>query len=150
MSFKIDLKSLQSAKDAHKYLIDDHFFEAIDNSLVQKGNLDAIVQVSKTTGGEFCVQIDIAGKVSVPCDLCLDEMEVPIDVAEEVRVKFGPEDSETDTHVIVSESRGILDVAPLIYDYIVLAIPIHHVHADGQCNEKMSEQLKKYLVNSDL
>lgn len=149
MSYKIDLKSLPSEKDAHEYLIDDHFFDTIDNSLVKRGRLDAVVKISQVTDDEFRVQFRICGTVFQPCDLCLDEMEIPVDITEEVKVKFGEEATETDTHIIVPENEGILDVAPLIYDFIVLSIPIHHVHPNGQCNEKMAEQLKKYLVSDD-
>lgn len=149
MSYKIDLKSLPSEKEAHEYLIDDHFFDNIDNSIVRKGRLNAVVEISQVTGDEFRVLFRIGGKVFLPCDLCLDEMEIPVDIAEEVKVKFGKEAAETDTHIIVPENEGILDVAPLIYDYIVLSVPIHHVHPQGYCNESMAEQLKKYLVSDD-
>lgn len=150
MSYKIDLKSPASIKQAHEYLIDDHFFDTIDNSLVKKGKLNAVVEISQVTDDEFRMQLRIGGKVFLPCDLCLDEMEIPVNIEDEVKVKIGNEATETETHIIVPETECTLDVAPLIYDYIVLSVPIHHVHPEGQCNRNMAEQLKKYLVSDDL
>jgi uncharacterized metal-binding protein YceD (DUF177 family) len=146
MSYKINLKTIQSAL-TNRYVIDDRFFEAIGKSLVQKGSLNAVVDVAPEKNGEFNVHIAIDGAVIIPCDRCLDDMEFPIACENDVQVKLGFDAGETDTHIIVDESEGLFDVAPLIYDYIVLSIPIHHVHAEGQCNAAMTEQLKNYLVN---
>lgn len=146
MSYKINLKTLHSAMTSG-YVIDDRFFAAVGNSLVQQGNLNATIEVVPGREEEYKVHVAIEGTVVVPCDMCLDNMELPVACENDVLVKLGPAAGETDSHVIVDENDGVLDVAPLIYDFIVLSIPIHHAHADGECNAAMTEQLKNYLVN---
>ena len=77
------------------------------------------------------------------CDLCLDDMDQPIDSDNQLLVKLGQENSEDDELIVVDENEGILDTAWFIYEFIALAIPIRHVHAPGKCNAAMTETLKK-------
>jgi uncharacterized metal-binding protein YceD (DUF177 family) len=36
-----------------------------------------------------------------------------------------------------------------LYEFVVLAIPIKHVHAPGKCNKQMSAKLKKHTAKSE-
>ena len=146
MPYKIDLNTLRTALIS-RYTIDDHFFEAVGNSIVKNGDLKATIEITPKREKEFNVHFDIRGTITVPCDLCLDDMKLPVDIKKDILVKLGHDVGETDTHLVVNESEGQLDAAPIIYDFIVLSIPIRRVHADGECNTMMSEQLKNYLVN---
>ena len=58
-------------------------------------------------------------------------------------VKLGTVNSEEDDVIVVDEDEGILDTSWLIYESIVLAIPIKHVHAPGKCNPVMSKALEE-------
>ncbi len=44
----------------------------------------------------------------------------------------------------IPDSDNFLNVAYMIYDTVVLAIPIKHVHPMGKCNRQMSAILKKH------
>ena len=44
----------------------------------------------------------------------------------------------------MAEDEGILDVAWFIYEFIVVNIPIKHVHAPGKCNTAMIELLEEH------
>lgn len=80
----------------------------------------------------------------VPCDICLDPVEQPIETTQRLEVKLGKENSEEDDLVTVAEDEGILDVAWYLYEFIALAIPIKHVHAPGKCNPAMVRALEEY------
>jgi len=43
----------------------------------------------------------------------------------------------------VDENEGILDLSWFIYEFIMLAIPIKHVHAPGKCNSVMMQKLEE-------
>ena len=53
------------------------------------------------------------------------------------------EPSDDDEVITVDESKPVLDTAWLIYESIVLAVPIRHVHQPGDCNVSMSEKLEE-------
>ena len=82
--------------------------------------------------------------VLVPCDICLELMEQPIETTQRLEVRLGTENSEEDDLVTVAEDEGILDVAWLIYELTALAIPVRHVHAPGKCNPAMIRVLEEH------
>jgi uncharacterized metal-binding protein YceD (DUF177 family) len=61
-------------------------------------------------------------------------------------VKFGEQFSEEDEIVIVPESDGGINIAWFLYEFIVLNIPMKHVHATGECNKTMVGKLKKHII----
>jgi len=140
--FKINLKGLTDEVTALDYDLDDQFFEALDGSEVKQGTLHVSVSIRKTSGF-FELQFHTEGTVTVTCDRCLDDMEQPIEANNRLVVKLGAAYSEEDDVITVLEDEGILDTSWLIYEFVVLAIPIKHVHAPGKCNPAMSQVLEE-------
>ena len=145
-SFKIDLKGLKEGETALEYDLDDDFFKATDSTEVNGGAVHVSVSIRKTTGF-FESQIHCRGTVTVPCDLCLDDMDQSIETDNRLVVKFGTENSDDDDVVIVDENEGILDLSWLIYEFIALAIPIRHVHTPGKCNAAMMTALEEHSTD---
>ena len=71
-------------------------------------------------------------------------MEQAIETDNRLIAKFGENYSEEDELVKVAEDEGILDIAWFIYEFIVLNIPIRHVHAPGKCNSAMIDVLNHF------
>ena len=142
-TFKIDLKGLKESVTTLEYSLDNGFFEAIGACDVQRGELHTEVTITKVADF-FRLCFHTTGMVHIPCDLCLDDMDQPIDTTDEIVVKFGAEYREDDEVIIVAEDEGILDTAWLIYEFIALNIPIKHVHAPGKCNPAMRKMLAEH------
>jgi uncharacterized metal-binding protein YceD (DUF177 family) len=70
-------------------------------------------------------------------------MDQPIETDNQLLVKLGDTYSEDDDAVTVDENEGILDVSWFIYEFVMLAIPIKHVHAPGKCNSVMTQKLEE-------
>ena len=140
--FKIDLKSLTDEVTTLERDLDDSFFAALDSAEVQSGSLHVSVSIRKMTGF-FELLIHTAGTVDILCDRCLDMMAQPIEADCRYVVKLGSTNSEEDDVITVNENEGILDTAWLIYESVVLAIPIQHVHAPGKCNPAMTKALEE-------
>ena len=138
--FKIDLKGLTQDVTALEWDLDDHFFSALDSADVQGGALHVSGSIRKATGF-FELLLHISGTVRIPCDRCLDPMDQPIDTEAQFVAKMGSEHSEQDDIITVDEEEGILDTAWIVYESVVLAVPIQHVHQPGDCNVTMSEKL---------
>lgn len=140
--FKIDLKKQKDEVRTFDFDLDNLFFSALDGSEVKQGALHASVSIRKMTGF-YELLFHAEGTVTVTCDRCLDDMSQPIETDNRLVVKLGAAYSEEDDVITVSEDEGILDVSWLIYEFIVLAIPIKHVHAPGKCNPAMSQVLEE-------
>jgi len=141
-TYKIDLKGLQEDTAVRDYELGDDFFKALDGSLLEHGTLHVSVSIRKITGF-FELLFHTEGTVTVSCDRCLDDMEQPIVADNHLTVKLGNTYSEDDDTVTIDENEGILDVSWFIYEFIMLAIPIKHVHAPGKCNSAMTQKLEE-------
>ena len=139
---KIDLKALTEQETLREYTLDDRYFEALDGSQLEHGTLHVSVSIRRMTGF-FELLFHTEGTVTVTCDRCLDDMEQPIEADNKLIVKFGAAYAEDDDTVTIDEQEGMLDVSWLIYEFIMLAIPIKHVHAPGKCNSAMTRKLEE-------
>lgn len=147
--YKIQLKSLSEGTHSFEYELDSDFFKRIDSPEVQKGELKASVRV-KRIKDTFELNFEVEGFIYVLCDRCLDEMEQPITYKGKLFAKFGKDYSqESDDIVVVPEAEGEINIAWFLYEFIVLSIPVKHVHQPGKCNKTMSSKLKKHLVSSE-
>lgn len=151
-SYKIDLKALEEGVTTFDYSLDDEFFRATDTSEVKGGKVEASLSIRKNRNF-FDLRIHTEGTVTVACNICLDDMELPVMSDNRIMVKLDsraavgmeePYDGEGDDLVTVDEDEGVLDTSWLIYESIELAIPIRHVHAPGQCNPDMMRALEEH------
>ena len=140
--FKIDLKALTNQVATYEFELDDAYFEAIEAPDIQKGNLSVALSIRRIAGS-FELSFHIQGFVIVTCDLCLDEMQQPIDTENMLMAKFGEEYSDDDDLIVVPEREGVLDISWFIYEFIDLSVPIKHVHAPGKCNPAMMKKLQE-------
>ena len=145
--YNVVLKDLNNEPRVSEYLLDNDYFKKIDSPEVQKGSVNAIVTARKKNQA-FEIDFVLEGTVLIPCDRCLDEMEQTISYKEKLLVKFGDKFSEEDEIVIVPESEGAINVAWFLYEFILLNIPLKHVHAPGECNKTMVTKLKRHITRS--
>ncbi len=140
--FKIDLKGMKTEAEDLSFHLDDNFFKSLDGSQLEHGALHVSVSIRKMAGF-FELQFYTEGTVVVSCDRCLDDMDQTIKTENKMMVKLGDSYSEDDDTVTIDENEGILDVSWFIYEFIMLAIPIKHVHAPGKCNSVMTQKLEE-------
>ncbi len=139
---KIDLKGMKTDVEDLSFHLDDNFFKSLDESQLEHGALHVSVSIRKMAGF-FELQFHTEGTVVVSCDRCLDDMDQTIETDNTMMVKLGDSYSEEDDTVTIDENEGILDVSWFIYEFIMLAIPIKHVHAPGKCNSAMTQKLEE-------
>lgn len=142
-NFKIDLKELKEGQTELSFRLDDAFFSSLEDVELSHGLLRSDVSVRRIDS-LFKLHFHTEGTVTVPCDLCLDDMDQPVSTDNELVCKLGEETRMDDDLVIVSEEEGILDVAWFLYESIALNIPIRHVHAPGKCNPAMMKVLQEH------
>ena len=144
--YKVELKNLSPGVHEYEYFLENKFFVDIDGDEVQKGKVKVNLTV-KRTSMVFDMNFQLEGIVFVPCDRCLDDMELPVSTQNKLVVKFGKEYAEeSEEIVIIPEEEGEINLAWFIYEFIALAIPMKHIHAPGKCNKTMSSKLKKHTA----
>jgi len=147
-AYSIPLKALTSDSQTFEYYLKNDFFSKIDSPEVRKGDLHAHISVKKNSAGYELI-FEINGNIIISCDRCLDDMEQPVTIRERLFVKLGKTFSEEGTDiVIVPEDEGEINIAWFLYEFIVLTIPIKHVHPPGKCNKAMTSQLRKHTAKT--
>ncbi|MDR2963088.1 MAG: DUF177 domain-containing protein [Bacteroidales bacterium] len=87
------------------------------------------------------LELNMNGKVEVPCDRCLEPVSIAIKNSQECIVKIASENDEfTDTEnvILIESHEKEIDITHLLYENILLALPLKKVHAQGKCNTAMT------------
>jgi len=123
-----------------RFRAETEFFQQFDNKEILDAAVNVLVEVSKT-GREVDVDLTLEGKVTVSCDRCLEDLDLPVQARPRFSVKFGegveaPEEAGAEGREVLflSASEPDLDLSQAIYDYVCLALPMQRVHPDGECN----------------
>lgn len=145
--YNIVLNDLYNETRVYEYDLDDLYFSKIDSPEVSKGNVKATVKV-KSIEKTFELDFKLEGTILIPCDRCLDNMSQHISHKEKILVKLGKEYADEDDVVIVPEAEGAINIAWFLYEFIVINIPLKHVHPTGECNKTMATKLKSHSTKS--
>ena len=139
--FMIPVSGLALGVHNFQFDIRDEFFADLDYSEVKQGQVTVDLEVERE---ELMMTLNfhLEGKVLVTCDRCADEFYIPIQSEQVFYIKFGADEAEeSDDVAVVPAEEHAYDVSSLIYEYIILAIPMHRVHPEGECNPKVIEML---------
>lgn len=145
----IPLSEEQSQINSYAYEIGDEFFESLEDAEIKRGKLSVKLNCKKEPSS-FVLDFSIDGVVIIPCDRCLEDMEQPISTEGELIVRFGEERPvDNDNTVFIPESETGIDVQWNIYELIALAVPMRHVHPEGQCNQEMASRFASMMVGEN-
>jgi uncharacterized metal-binding protein YceD (DUF177 family) len=144
--FLIPVSGLALGSHAYQYEINDDFFAGMDYSEVQQGRVTVKLDIDRQET-MLTLHFDLKGTVRVPCDRCADEFDQPIESQQQFFLKLGTENAEeSDEVAVVSPDLNEYDIRPLVYEYIILAIPMHRVHPEGSCNPEVLAMLNQEVV----
>lgn len=135
--FLIPVSGLALGVHDFKFDIDDAFFAEMDYSEVKQGKVSVELNIVREER-MMTLTFQLEGTVRVPCDRCADEFDIPIQSEQVFTIKLGSEEvEESDDMVVVPADQHAYDIRSLVYEYIILAIPIHRVHPEGECNPEV-------------
>src|SRR5277367_3548094 len=126
--FSVNILGL--SKDVHQveFGLGEDFFKKYGQEAVANGNFAAQVTLDKR---ETFIEADfkIEGNAFLICDRSLDDFDFPISISKKIVFKYGDEPKEvSDEIIIITHDQQKLDVGQLIYEFIVLEIPIKKLH----------------------
>jgi Predicted metal-binding, possibly nucleic acid-binding protein len=140
--FLIPISGLSIGKHSFQYEIKDDFFAGMDYSEVKEGDVKINLDVEKEET-MMTLNFSFEGSVRVPCDRCGDDFDLPISGNEIFFIKFGAEPcEESENVVVIPADQHDFDLSNLIYEYIILSLPIQRVHDEGECNPEVLKLLQ--------
>ena len=139
--YLIPISGLALGSHSYQYEIADDFFADRDYSEIQQGKVAVSLDIDREET-MLTLQFGLKGTVRVACDRCADEFDLPIADEREFFIKLGTENAEeTDDVAVVAPDAHDFDISSLIYEFIILAIPMHRVHPEGECNPEVIAML---------
>ena len=142
--FKLQLKSLPVGTHQMQYNLGKQFFSDMESQDVRDADVDVTLALDYRND-LYDLTFKLSGVLTLLCDRCLDEMELPIETEYHIVVRYGDRyNDDSDEYLEIPDSENYLNVAYMLNDTVALAIPIKHVHPLGKCNRAMSALLKKH------
>ena len=142
--FNIPFVGLKEGKHNFKFTIDKKFFEHFEYSEFIDPSLKCdLILNKKSTFLEINFKVD--GGVTIPCDVSTELFEYEIKNENNLIVKFGPSDYESDDILVIPEGSYQINVAQHIYETIVLSLPLKKIHPgikNGTLKSDILEKLK--------
>jgi len=139
----IKFEGLKQGTHFFEFDVDTKFFEEFDCDEFKKATFKVDLEFEKQST-MMLLNFDFLGTITVPCDRCLDDVDVDVFGEEKLIVKFGSESyQETEEIMVLPDSAFEINLAPNIYEYIMVNIPQKRVHFEGLCNQDVIDELEK-------
>ena len=125
--FIVKLHALGASVTEYDRTIGREFFESFGAPDILDAALSVAADIVRH-GVTVDVECSISGTVTVPCDRCLEPLELPVEV--DFSETYAPE-------------GDVLDFSQEVYDYVCTALPMQRVHPEGSCNSETVKFLSK-------
>jgi uncharacterized metal-binding protein YceD (DUF177 family) len=105
----------------------------------------------------FMLKFDIDGAVTLPCDRCGDDFALRLWDEFNIIVKLTADEAVAeeaeDDIIFLSRNETVIDVSKWIYEFLMLSIPLQHIHPDKSdgsagCNPQALNLLDKLTENN--
>jgi len=147
--YTISFSGLKEGIHLFDFSADNRFFDKFEESEIRKGNIDIQVKLEKRST-YLRLAFELKGEVELICDRCLENYLQAIESSNQMLVKFSETETDDGDEVIyIHPGSHQVEIGRLIYEFIVLSIPIRHIHPDDQdgkslCDLDMLQKLDQY------
>ena len=149
LEYKIPFRGISEGIHEYTFHVQDAFFEAMESEDIHQADVHVDLKLDKQSR-IMILDFTIQGKIVLTCDRCLGSIDFPIDIEQQLVVKYGRVDEDQDSDILyLGDEEYQLDVSSMIYENIVLEIPIRKVHPDDEngdstCDEEQISLIKQY------
>lgn len=151
--FEIAFVGLKLGLHQFNYDIDQRFFSFFKDSPVQDCQVKVKLELEKKETF-FVLKFFIDGAVRTECDLCLEPFDKQIFGDFTCYVKFSEKASslkDEDEVIFINPDETILDVSHLVYEYIILCLPIQKRGCEKPGEEpQCNKEVLKYIINEKI
>lgn len=145
----ISFSGLKSGNHRFEFEIDKKFFDEFEYSEYKDGLIHVVVEMEKQQRMLIFI-FTISGTIDVVCDRCLDVFPLEISGNYRLFVKFGNDShEESDEVIVIPDSETHFDIGHYIYEYIVLSVPMRHIHPENEdgtsnCDPEVLQKLAEH------
>lgn len=147
--YQIPYLGLKLGKHQFQFTLTEKFFEKFELSEIHQADIEVVVELEKQST-MLILDIELSGVVQSICDRCGDDLEIPIEIDEQLIVKFGQTTGSTEDDILIhGPSEHSIELSQYLYEYAHLALPHRHVHeSEEDCNPETLKELEKYRTDT--
>ncbi|MBQ8853477.1 MAG: DUF177 domain-containing protein [Alistipes sp.] len=135
--YVIDAQTVQQSDFEFELQVGMELFEAMEMTEISAVDFKLSVSGHKEASNRSVIELTGTGTVVTPCDRCLDDVTLEVEVEAEMMVLFGDEAKAFDGEEETLQRGDELNIAQFVYDSIMLALPMIRAHKEGECNPDM-------------
>ena len=148
--YNIKFEGLKQGIHFYEFTVNNTFFEEFDSFEFEKSAIKVDLEFKKQST-MLVLTFTFSGSITVPCDRCLDEVDVDVDGEEKLIVKFGNEEyDQSDEILILPIHEYELNIASYIYEFIKVNLPQKRIHFEGLCNQEVIDELEKIEQKNEI
>ncbi len=143
MEFELAWQGLKIGEYNYDYTVGLDFLKERGEDFKELKDLLATVNLKFTKHESFFeLHFDIGGYFISPCDRCGDDFRFELwdefDLILKLTDSESAEEVEEDADVaFISRSETVLDIGKWIYEFIILSIPLQHIHPNDEKGESL-------------
>lgn len=146
--FVIPFVGLKLGTHEFDFSVSDKFFEGLEYSVVERGKVDFHILFEKKET-MMIADFQLNGTIETLCDRCGDELVLPISGEYQLIFKFGDDESEDESLVVLPSEAYQIDLDAHFHEFITVSLPSRMIHDEGECNEEMEDLIDEYSVRSE-
>ncbi len=149
--YEINFSGLIDGIHLFDFSADKRFFAEFEETEIEEGAIDIQVELEKRSA-YLRLNFFISGEVELICDRCLGKFMQKVQSVTPILVKFSDtENEDTDEVVYLQQGEHKISIGKLIYEFVVLSIPIRHVHPEDEngrslCDQEMLKKIEEHSV----
>lgn len=138
--FFLTLNTVPEGEFSEQFILDGGFL-AQENPFDILGGEVTIFVEGLRTGDDFQLAFIVEGEVKTICDRCNTPflLEVSNEFPLSVRLVNAESSQDNDEEFLVSRNEPILALDELLFEFVVLSMPMRKVHPEGECVAEAEE-----------
>jgi uncharacterized metal-binding protein YceD (DUF177 family) len=152
-TYLIEFNKLQHGLNDYEFDINDEFLSEFEFSTIKTAEIKAITSVTKSENIlEF--EIHLEGNALVPCDICLSEINLPIDEYFDFKIKMSEENNFDDPEIIYLNRNEIsYDLKQFLYESVLLSLPnvknCDEIEEPKPCDQTVLNKIQSKIESTD-
>ena len=128
--YEINIFNLSNKEHTYKFEFDRNLFQMFQQDIVKEGNGTCHIVINKSdTMLNMCLRIE--AHISLTCDISLKIFRKPLNISENIIIKFSDEETELDENIkIIKWDTETINIAFYIYELVLLSVPMKKIHPE--------------------
>src|SRR5690606_14880075 len=152
-NYNVSFSGLSLGKHNFEFQVKQPFFDLFEFEQEFR-NPDLKINLELDKKNNFLeLGFELSGTVELDCDLTSEAYDEELKGKSEIIVKFGEEYDDSDDEVwVIPYGEHQINIAQMIYEMTLLAVPVKRIHPDvksGKSHSEMLDLLEKYGIEEE-